>query len=170
MLERSSNSPQARSKAQQAAEERFPGKPGAPANGGTLTRREAYSEGYRAALPENPDPAVIEAMAKVLNHEQGFDDWVEANETQRSWCLDLARSAYAALRGAMPTACGPDHGWHTIRHREERIMSATDLAIREVAVRTVGTCRGCGEGGCYGGAHCPCEGCACPSDTERSMP
>lgn len=88
------------SKARQAAEERWPSYP-AIGFSGAEDRQVAFLAGVAWALPENPDPAVIEAMAKVLNHEQGFDDWVEANETQRSWCLDLARAAYVAMRGAM---------------------------------------------------------------------
>lgn len=46
--------------------------------------------------------------------------------------------------------------------------SGNDYAIIQSVIRSGGTCAGCGEGSCYSGYHCPCEGCDC--DTETGTP
>lgn len=86
-------------KAQQAAEERYP-------DGvvGNLTAREGFEEGVAWALPENPDPAVIEAMARAIYGDQHkFSDWDGGRVSSRdnSDAFRQARAAYAAMRGAM---------------------------------------------------------------------
>lgn len=106
MLERSSNSPQARSRAQRAAEERY------PRMSIGLVARGAFLEGVAWALPEVPDGAVIEAMARALAHLEPGEDWPTNDELGgnptgtrddefREAHRDDARAAYAAMRGAM---------------------------------------------------------------------
>jgi len=97
MLERSSISPQARSKAQQAAEERYrhiEDRTFVTEIAVKATLRQAFLEGWKAALPETPDPAVIEAMAKAID-PHALEILVY------DWPSGVARAAYAALRGAM---------------------------------------------------------------------
>src|SRR5690606_27500293 len=55
------------SKARQAAEERYP-------DGvvGNLTAREGFEEGVAWALPEVPDPAVIEAIKRAICGQIAF--------------------------------------------------------------------------------------------------
>src|SRR5690606_18730234 len=99
MLERSSNSPQARSKAQQAAEEQFDRD-----DDDYAALVVGFTEGWEAALPENPDPAVIEVMARAIYGDQHkFSDWDSGRASSRdnSDAFRQARAAYAALRGAM---------------------------------------------------------------------
>jgi len=87
------------SKAQQAAEEPMTR---------VIRRRRTFVAGAECALPETPDPAVIEAMAKgcfMAYNDRGWDedDWDSEwlGERVRDVWRDLARAAYAALRGAM---------------------------------------------------------------------
>src|SRR5690606_29901440 len=65
---------QGMSKAQQAAEERWPSYP-AVGFSGAADRRVAFLEGVAWALPENPHPAAIKAMARaVAEHEEVYDE------------------------------------------------------------------------------------------------
>jgi len=91
------------SKAQQAAEERFDRD-----DDDYAALVVGFTEGWEAALPEEPDPAVIEAMAKgcfMAYNDRGWDadDWDSEwlGERVRDVWRDHARAAYAALRGAM---------------------------------------------------------------------
>lgn len=89
------------SKAQQAAEERWPSYPTVGFSGAE-DRQAAFLAGVAWALPEVPDPAVIEAMAKGMYSEAlpGRSwDW-RPEEVKQHW-RRYARAAYAALRGAM---------------------------------------------------------------------
>jgi hypothetical protein len=76
-----------------------------------------FTEGWEAALPENPDPAVIEAMARAIAphrwrevHREPPGDLPQARwdalldqaiAEGREPSLEAARAAYAAMRGAM---------------------------------------------------------------------
>ena len=77
------------SKAQQAAEERFDRD-----DDDYAALVVGFTEGWEAALPENPDPAVIEAMAEAID-PHALEILVY------DWPSGVARAAYAALRGAM---------------------------------------------------------------------
>ncbi len=96
------------SKAQQAAEERWP-----ESEDFDPTRirlgRVAFLEGVAWALPENPDPAVIEAMERaVAEHEEVYDETLDRlvcscgdNYTEGVMSGHIALAVYAAQRGAM---------------------------------------------------------------------
>lgn len=95
------------SKAQQAAEERWPSYP-VVGFSGAEDRQVAFLAGVAWALPENPHPVVIEATAKVIAH--AALDWIDYETDEHdhdpecsNWeaYQDEARAAYAALRGAM---------------------------------------------------------------------
>lgn len=99
-------------KAQQAAEERFDRD-----DDDYAALVVGFTEGWEAALPENPDPAVIEAMAAAIAPNR----WREVHREplggipQAQWdalldqaiaegrepSLEAARAAWAAMRGAM---------------------------------------------------------------------
>ena len=83
------------SKAQQAAEERWPSYP-AIGFSGAEDRQAAFLAGVAWALPEEPDPAVIEAIAKALDDNFNPDQY----PIMSAMFADYARAAYAALRGA----------------------------------------------------------------------
>ena len=99
------------SKAQQAAEERYPHIEDltfVTENAVKATLRQGFLEGWKAALPEEPVPAVIEAMAKGVfaannNRDWSAEDWGAdwLSEATREVWRTYARAAYAALRGAM---------------------------------------------------------------------
>lgn len=96
------------SKAQQAAEERWAALTRGEAFGapGDSARKRgfvaAYIQGREDALPEEPDPAVIEAIAKAIcGRYYGDGSWVTFSPTRLEPFLDHARAAYAAMRGAM---------------------------------------------------------------------
>ncbi len=84
------------SKAQQAAEEQFDRD-----DDDYAALVVGFTEGWEAALPENPDPAVIEAMAEAANGALapllGQSPEVRFEQSD----LTLALAMYAALRGAM---------------------------------------------------------------------
>ena len=81
------------SKAQQAAEERFDRD-----DDDYAALVVGFTEGWEAALPEEPDPAVIKAVAKTIK-PLFLDRMVDLDAEDYAW--DAARAAYAALRGAM---------------------------------------------------------------------
>lgn len=93
------------SKAQQAAEERWPLYPAVGFNRAG-DRQVAFLTGVAWALPEVPDPAVIEAMARAA-HENPHDwqvasgDWGAAGHEIKEQFRAHARAAYTAMRGAM---------------------------------------------------------------------
>ena len=103
------------SKAQQAAEERYPSYP-VVGFSGAEDRQVAFLAGVAWALPENPDPAVIEAMARAIApnrwrevHRKPLGDIPQARwdalldqaiAEGREPSLEAARAAYAAMRGA----------------------------------------------------------------------
>lgn len=88
-------------KAQQAAEERWPSYP-VVGFSGAEDRQVAFLEGVAWAIPEEPDPAVIEAMAKGMYSEAlPGRSWDRCPEDVKQHWRRYARAAYSALRGAM---------------------------------------------------------------------
>jgi len=86
------------SKAQQAAEERFDRD-----DDDYAALVVGFTEGWEAALPEEPDPAVIEAMAKATDESdpEGGNANPDPGSESWEWWMPQARAVYAALRGAM---------------------------------------------------------------------
>lgn len=96
------------SKAQQAAEDQYPAlQPDAeeltyPRSALRDFQRGAFISGWEQALPEEPDPAVIEAMAKGMYSEAlPGRSWDRCPEDVKQHWRRYARAAYSALRGAM---------------------------------------------------------------------
>lgn len=96
--------PQARSNAQQAAEERYPLNGDATNIAIRATLQTGYVAGRLDALPEVPDDAVIEAMAEAIYNpvnNKSMIRWAHVIDRDKDGYRRQARAAYAAMRGAM---------------------------------------------------------------------